>query len=88
MKASFPLEAPCSKQSLDTSFGSKLAIDSDERNVQRMMMREHFGQQLHNTLFSVGVDVNNLGGLQTFDNDSKLRHKRNEIREMHSLVFD
>ncbi|GFV26694.1 integrase catalytic domain-containing protein [Trichonephila clavipes] len=54
----------------------------------RMMMREHFGQQLHNMLFSVGVEVNNLGGLQTVGNYSKLRHKRNEIREMHSLVFD
>ncbi|GFW98542.1 hypothetical protein TNCV_2769731 [Trichonephila clavipes] len=50
-----------------------------------MIMREHFGQQLHNTLFSVGVEVNNLGGLQAVDNDSKLRHKRDEIREM---VFD
>ncbi|GFT96587.1 hypothetical protein TNCV_5022341 [Trichonephila clavipes] len=34
----------------------------EARNVQRMMMREHFGQQLHNTLFSVDVEVNNLGG--------------------------
>ncbi|GFU97174.1 hypothetical protein TNCV_1526541 [Trichonephila clavipes] len=61
---------------------------SDARNVLRMMMRVHFGQQLHKTLFSVGVEVNNLGGLQAVDNDSKLRHKRNEIREMHSLEFD
>ncbi|GFV20770.1 uncharacterized protein TNCV_2815191 [Trichonephila clavipes] len=53
-----------------------------------MMMREHFGQQLHNTLFSDGVEVNNLWRLQAVDNDSKLRHKRNEIREMDSLVFD
>ncbi|GFW54120.1 hypothetical protein TNCV_3829281 [Trichonephila clavipes] len=40
-----------------------------------MMIREHFGQQLHKTLFSVGVEVNNLGSLQAVDNDSKLRHK-------------
>ncbi|GFS86841.1 hypothetical protein TNCV_2407951 [Trichonephila clavipes] len=61
---------------------------SDARNVQRMMIREHFGQQLHNTLFSVSVEVNNLRRLQAVDNDSKLRHKRNEIKETHSLVFD
>ncbi|GFV34519.1 hypothetical protein TNCV_1448251 [Trichonephila clavipes] len=52
-----------------------------------MMMREHFGHQLHNTLFSVGVEVNNLVGLQAVDNDSKLRHKRNEIREMHAMIL-
>ncbi|GFS97560.1 hypothetical protein TNCV_4488121 [Trichonephila clavipes] len=53
-----------------------------------MLIREHFGQQLHNTLFSVSVEVNNLGRLQAIDNDSKLRRKRNVIREMHSLVLD
>ncbi|GFT99929.1 hypothetical protein TNCV_1079691 [Trichonephila clavipes] len=61
---------------------------SDAKNVQRMMIREHFGQQLPNTLFSVSVEVNNFGRLQAVDNDSKLRHKRNVIREMHSLVLD
>ncbi|GFU60962.1 hypothetical protein TNCV_3372781 [Trichonephila clavipes] len=39
----------------------KTSKGSDARNVQKMMMREHFGQQLHKTLFSVGVEVNNLG---------------------------
>ncbi|GFX78412.1 hypothetical protein TNCV_3034551 [Trichonephila clavipes] len=61
---------------------------SDAKNIQRMMIREHFGQQLPNTLFSVSVEVNNFGRLQAVDNDSKLRHKRNVIREMHSLVLD
>ncbi|GFU69274.1 hypothetical protein TNCV_3285501 [Trichonephila clavipes] len=65
----------------------KTSKGSDARNVQRMMIREPFGQQLHNSLFSVSVEVNNLGRLQAVDKDSKLRHKRNEIREMHSLVF-
>ncbi|GFY32656.1 hypothetical protein TNCV_674111 [Trichonephila clavipes] len=61
---------------------------ASETHDHRMMMREHFGQQLHNTFFSVGVEVNDLGWLQAVDNDSKMRHKRNEIREMDSLVFD
>ncbi|GFX82808.1 hypothetical protein TNCV_1699271 [Trichonephila clavipes] len=35
---------------------------ASEKHDHRMMMREHFGQQLHNTFFSVGVEVNDLGG--------------------------
>ncbi|GFS86966.1 hypothetical protein TNCV_1280311 [Trichonephila clavipes] len=34
------------------------------------------------------LEVNNFGRLQAVDNDSKLRHKRNVIRKMHSLVLD
>ncbi|GFS86581.1 hypothetical protein TNCV_903361 [Trichonephila clavipes] len=57
-------------------------------DIEGMMIREDFGQQLHNKLFSLGVEVNDLGGLQAVDNDSKRRHKRDEIREMDSLEFD
>ncbi|GFV23194.1 hypothetical protein TNCV_2943541 [Trichonephila clavipes] len=39
-------------------------------------------------IFSFGVEVNGLGGLQAVENDSKLSHKCNEIREIDSLVFD
>ncbi|GFV02289.1 hypothetical protein TNCV_528601 [Trichonephila clavipes] len=44
-----------------THLGSKTSKGSEARNVQRMMMRNHFGQQLHNAFFSVGVEVNDLG---------------------------
>ncbi|GFT78947.1 hypothetical protein TNCV_3093341 [Trichonephila clavipes] len=60
--------------------GSKTSKGSEARNVQRMMMRENFGQQLYNAFFSVGVEVNDLGWLEAVDNDSKMRHKRYEIR--------
>ncbi|GFU35552.1 hypothetical protein TNCV_4875671 [Trichonephila clavipes] len=49
------------------------------------MMREHFGQHLHNTLFSFSVEVNDLRGLQAVYNYLKMR---DEIRNMDSLVFD
>ncbi|GFX09127.1 hypothetical protein TNCV_4167061 [Trichonephila clavipes] len=43
-------------------FRFKTGKGFEARNIQRMMMKEQFGQQLHKTFFSVGVEVNDLGG--------------------------
>ncbi|GFT38776.1 hypothetical protein TNCV_1499481 [Trichonephila clavipes] len=71
----FGMQSPQSLNENPFSFGSlllqvvtghvcriKTSKGSEARNVQWMMMRDHFGQQLHKTLFSSGVEINDLGG--------------------------